>query len=162
MGFAGVFMSAWAEKSRVILYDVPIMSLRISTPKLWLRQLFGVVWLVVASAPLMATQKVLVGEISIRSSDEPVNAQAMRAAIVRATGDRRAADDPIYQPLFADADRYVQIRRPATATSPSRITLDSAAIERAIDKLGRPRWVSERPVVLGVILSAPRGADRCH
>jgi len=135
------------------------MSLRISTPKLWLRQLFGVVWLVVASAPLMATQKVLVGEISIRSSDEPVNAQAMRAAIVRATGDRRAADDPIYQPLIADADRYVQIRRPATATSPSRITLDSAAIERAIDKLGRPRWVSERPVVLGVILSAPRGAD---
>ncbi|MGA0800278.1 MAG: DUF2066 domain-containing protein [Steroidobacteraceae bacterium] len=116
------------------------------------------------STPLSATQRILVGEISIRSGEEAVsqqaaNQQAMRAAIVRATGDRRAADDPIYQSLIADADRYVQIRRPATATSPARITLDSAAIERAIDKLGRPRWVSERPSVLGVILSAPRGAD---
>ncbi|MEY3712981.1 MAG: hypothetical protein RL321_601 [Pseudomonadota bacterium] len=118
----------------------------------------------VVSAPLSATQKILVGEISIRATEEAVsqqatNQQAMRAAIIRATGDRRAADDPIYQALIADADRYVQIRRPATASSPARITLDSAAIERAIDKLGRPRWVSERPLVLGVILSAPRGAD---
>ncbi len=135
------------------------MSLGISTSKLGRRRLLGVLWLVFASVPLMATQKVVIGEISIRSDDEPINAQAMRAAIVRATGDRRAADDPIYQALIADADRYVQIRRPATATSPARITLDSAAIERAIDKLGRPRWVSERPVLLGVILSAPRGAD---
>lgn len=107
----------------------------------------------------MAAQKVLVGEISIRSGGEAINEQAMRAAIVRATGDRAAAADPIYASLIADADRYVQIRRPATPTSPARITLDSAAIERAIDKLGRPRWVSERPVVLGVIFSAPRGAD---
>lgn len=118
----------------------------------------------IVSAPLSATQKVFIGEISIRATEEAVsqqatNQQAMRAAIIRATGDRRAADDPIYQALIADADRYVQIRRPATASSPARITLDSAAIERAIDKLGRPRWVSERPLVLGVILSAPRGAD---
>jgi hypothetical protein len=136
------------------------MSLRISTSKMPLRTLLGaLLCCAVVSAPLSATQKVLVGEISIRSSEEAANPQAMRAAIVRATGDRRAADDPVYQSLIADADRYVQIRRPATSTSPARITLDSAAIERAIDKLGRPRWVSERPLVLGVILSAPRGAD---
>ena len=136
------------------------MSLRISTSKVLVRQLLGaLLWLVVTPVPLLATQKVMVGDVSIRAGEAAINAQAMRAAIVRATGDRRAADDPIYQPLIADADRYVQIRRPATANSLARITLDSAAIERAIDKLGRPRWVSERPVVLGVILSAPRGAD---
>jgi len=58
-----------------------------------------------------------------------------------------------------EARRYVQIFRPPTGGNPARITLDITAIERAISALGQTTWSRERPVVLGVISSAPEGAD---
>jgi hypothetical protein len=63
------------------------------------------------------------------------------------------------QALIDSAERYVQIFRPATTEAPAAVTLDDLAIERALDELGEPVWPRERPVVLGVILSAPPGAD---
>jgi hypothetical protein len=54
----------------------------------------------------------------------------------------------------------VQIFRPAAGGAPARVTLDAAAIERAVAQLGQPVWSRERPLVLGGDrLSAPAGAD---
>lgn len=107
----------------------------------------------------LATQPVAVGDVVVESTGEAAYAEAMRVAIVRVTGRRSAVADPVFAPLLQDARRYVQIVRPATAGAPARITLDGAAIERAVAQLGQPVWPRERPLVLGVITSAPQGAD---
>lgn len=114
---------------------------------------------VLAAGDAAATQPVTIGEVVVESSGEAVYSEAMRAALVRATGRRSAASDPVFAPLVEDARRYVQIFRPAAADSPARITLDSAAIERAIAALGQPVWSRERPLALTVVIQAPAGAD---
>jgi hypothetical protein len=112
-----------------------------------------------AGLPAAATQTVSIGEVEVDSSGEAAYADAMRAALVRVTGRRSAAGDAALAPLVQDARRYVQIFRPAAGGAPARVTLDAAAIERAVAQLGQPVWSRERPLVLGVITSAPAGAD---
>jgi hypothetical protein len=106
-----------------------------------------------------ATQTVSIGEVEVDSSGEAAYTDAMRAALVRVTGRRSAAGDAALAPLVQDARRYVQIFRPAAGGASARVTLDAAAIERAVAQLGQPVWSRERPLVLGVITSAPAGAD---
>lgn len=106
-----------------------------------------------------AAQPLAIGEVTVQSAGEAGFAEAMRTVLVRLTGRRAAANDPALAPLMRDARRYVQIVRPATATSPPRVTLDAAAIERSLLALEQPVWARERPLVLGVIVTAPAGAD---
>lgn len=120
--------------------------------------LVGVALLLCAvSAP--AAQPVALGEVTVQATGEAGFAEAMRTVLVRLTGRRAAVSDPALAPLIRDARRYVQIVRPATATSAPRVTLDAAAIERSLLALAQPVWARERPLVLGVIASAPVGAD---
>ena len=79
-----------------------------------------------------AAQPLAIGEVTVQSAGEAGFAEAMRTVLVRLTGRRAAANDPALAPLMRDARRYVQIVRPATATSPPRVTLDAAAIERSL------------------------------
>ncbi|MFM8845182.1 MAG: DUF2066 domain-containing protein [Gammaproteobacteria bacterium] len=111
------------------------------------------------SGAATATQTVVIGEVEVQSSGDAAYVEAMRAALVRATGRRSAATDPAFATLLQDARRYVQIFRPATGSNPARITLDVVAIERVIAALGQTTWSRERPVVLGLITAAPEGAD---
>jgi hypothetical protein len=115
--------------------------------------------LLVCALSVPAAQPLAIGEVTVQSVGEPGFAEAMRAVLVRLTGRRAAANDPVLAPLIRDARRYVQIVRPATASSPPRVTLDAAAIERSLLALEQPVWARERPLVLGVIATAPAGAD---
>jgi hypothetical protein len=116
-------------------------------------------FMALGALPAAATQTVSIGEVEVGSSGEVAYADAMRAALVRVTGRRSAASDPAFAPLIQDARRYVQIFRPAAGGASARVTLDAAAIERAVAQLGQPVWSRERPVVLGVITSVPAGAE---
>jgi len=160
IGEAGGFLDSHGRaglKNTCVIVRRSMMSMRIST--LWrcgVLLFFGVLLAVDARG---ASETVVVGDVAVSSGGEAGFAEAMRKTLVRATGRRDAAADPVFAPLIADAGRYVQILRPATSQSAARVTLDGEAIGRAIERLGQPVWSSERPVVLGVILSAPSGAE---
>ena len=124
-------------------------------PRAWLA---GVA-LLLCAASVHAAQPAAIGEVTVQSTGEAGFAEAMRIVLVRLTGRRAAATDPALAPLVRDARRYVQIVRPATGSSAPRITLDAAAIERSLLALEQPLWARERPLVLGVIATAPAGAD---
>lgn len=107
-----------------------------------------------------STRTVNIGTVQVQAS-VPADAygEAMQWVLVRLTGRRSAISDPALQPLLQNSERYVQIFRPVSDEASAEVTLDDLAIERALDELGEPVWPRERPVVLGVILSAPIGAE---
>jgi hypothetical protein len=76
--------------------------------------------------------------------------EAMRVALVRATGKRDADSDPALGGLLSQPRRYVQVFRPAAAGG-TQIVFDAAAIERAVATAGRSIWGRERPLVLVVL-----------
>lgn len=106
-----------------------------------------------------ALERVAVGEVVVEAAGDDLFPEAMRIALVRITGRRSAADDPVFEPLRRDARRFVQLYLPAAGSSPARVTFDSAALTGAVKALGQPVWGEWRPVVLAVVLSAPLGAD---
>jgi hypothetical protein len=113
-----------------------------------------------SGSPARATQVLRFNEVTVPVAEQGAAFQeAMRVALVRATGRRDAALDPALQPLVSDARRYVQIYRPASGGSGTQVTFDAAAVERAIVAAGRSVWPRERPVALVVITQAPPGAD---
>ena len=114
-------------------------------------------WVPVVRAP--AAQTVAVGEVDVAGNGDEAFAEAMRTALVRVTGRRAAATDPVFAPLVANARRYVQVFRPPSGNNPARVTFDAAAIERAVAALGQPVWARSRPAVLGVITRPPPDAD---
>ena len=124
-------------------------------------------WLVVplcltmlAGAPRsMAAQAVAVGEVTTASGGDAAFAEGMSTVLVRLTGRRQAATDPLFAPLVAGARRYVQVYRPPSGAAPARITFDVAAVERAVVALGQTIWTRTRPMVVGVIIQPPAGAD---
>ncbi len=108
----------------------------------------------------LATQAVRTGEVTVAATDQAsAFAEAMRIALVRITGRRDADQDPALASLIVDARRYVQIFRPAPGGAGTLVTLDAAAIERAVASAGRGTWPRERPVALVVILQPPAGGD---
>jgi hypothetical protein len=76
--------------------------------------------------------------------------EAMRIAVVRATGKRDAANDAALAGLVSQARRYVSTFKPA-AGGGTLVTFDGAAIERAIVAAGRSVWPRERPLTLVVL-----------
>ena len=114
----------------------------------------------VASLVHAATSRTVdLGTVEVASPAPEAYREAMQILLLRLTGRRAAMTDAALQPLVESAERYVQIFQPATGEAAARVTLDDLAVERALDELGEPVWPRERPVVLGVILSAPQGAD---
>lgn len=84
-------------------------------------------------------------EVDVRG--EPTGAvvqDAMRRAIVRATGRREAGTDPAFAALVTDAARYVQGTR-KVASGATIVTFDGSAIEQAVTAAGRSLWDPERP-----------------
>jgi hypothetical protein len=104
--------------------------------------------------PARAGRPVHVYEVDIEGQTPAAAQDAMREALVRATGRRDAATDPALAPLIADAAHYVK----AYATGPrgeSQVQFDPVAVERAINAAGRSVWDHERPFTL-VVLDPPR------
>lgn len=106
------------------------------------------------SPPCAATRPVRVYEVDIAGQSAQAVQDAMRAALVRATGRREAAQDPALNSIVADAPHYVK----SYATGPRgepQVVFDGAAIEQAVTAAGRTVWERERPFTL-VVLDPPR------
>jgi hypothetical protein len=102
----------------------------------------------------MATRPVRVYEVDVEGQSAAAVQDAMRQALVRATGRREAADDPAFTAIVTDAARYVK----SYTTGPrgeAQVVFDGAAVEHAISGSGRSLWDRDRPFTL-VVLDPPR------
>ncbi len=117
----------------------------------------GAVWLLCCGLSVSgwAARPVRVYEVDLRGGQTPAALQdAMREALVRATGRRDAADDPLYASLVGSAGNYVK----AYAQGPhgqAQVVFDSTAVERAISSAGRSVWARDRPFTLVVLSPQP-------
>ncbi|HEY3784992.1 MAG TPA: DUF2066 domain-containing protein [Steroidobacteraceae bacterium] len=118
--------------------------------------LLALAWLACCVLPpcAWAGRPVRVYEVDIRGGQSPAALQdAMREALVRATGRHDAATDPAFAALIADAPKYVKAYTPG-ARGQSQVVFDGVAVERAIAAAGRGVWDRDRPFTL-VILYPP-------
>jgi hypothetical protein len=100
-----------------------------------------------AAAPAAAVQTVRPYDVTTSSTDQAAAFdEAIRVALVRATGRRDAPDAPAFAALRAEPRRFVQVFRPVSGRL--RVTLDAAALDRAIVAAGGRLWPRTREVVL--------------
>jgi hypothetical protein len=108
--------------------------------------------------PVWALRPVVVYEVDLDGQSATALQDAMREALVRATGRRESAQDPALGAIVADAARYVK----SYASGPrneQQVVFDAAALERAIGAAGRSLWDLERPFTLVVLWPPPLRAD---
>lgn len=108
--------------------------------------------------PAWALRPVMVYEVDIDSQSATALQDAMRQALVRATGRRESAQDPALGSIVADAAKFVK----NYATGPrneQQVVFDAAAVERAIGAAGRSLWDGERPFTLVVLTPPPARPD---
>jgi hypothetical protein len=117
----------------------------------------GLAWLLCCaiSCSAWAGRPVRVYEVDLKGGQTPASLQdAMRDALVRATGRRESATDPALANLISEAQNYVKSYSPATRGQ-SQVIFDGAAVERAIVAAGRSVWDRNRPFTLVVLYPAP-------
>lgn len=102
-----------------------------------------------------ALRPVRVYEVDLDRQSVTAVQNAMRQALVRATGRRESADDPALAGVIADAARYVKSYASGPRGEP-QVVFDAAAVGHAIDTAGRSVWDRERPFTL-VVLYPPLG-----
>jgi hypothetical protein len=105
-----------------------------------------------------ALRPVMVYEVDLDNQSATALQDAMRAALVRATGRRESAQDPALGSIVTEAARYVK----SYATGPRgepQVVFDAPAVERAISAAGRSLWDNERPFTLVVLSPPPDRAD---
>jgi hypothetical protein len=110
-------------------------------------------WLVLPLSA-QATRLVPVYTVDVAERGGTALQEALRQALVRATGHREAAEDPAFAALVADAPQYVKDWDTGTRGQP-QVVFDGAAIERAIIAAGRTLWDPARPFTL-IVLDPPR------
>jgi len=106
-----------------------------------------------------AGRPVRVYEVDLKGGQSPAALQeAMREALVRATGRRESANDPVFASVIAEAPTYV--KGYASGTRGQQVIFDGAAVERAITAAGRPVWDRDRPFTLVILYPPPpRGTE---
>jgi hypothetical protein len=117
----------------------------------------GLAWLLCCaiSFSAWAGRPVRVYEVDLKGGQTPASLQdAMRDALVRATGRRESATDPALANVISEAQSYVKSYSPATRGQ-SQVIFDGAAVERAIVAAGRSVWDRNRPFTLVVLYPAP-------
>jgi hypothetical protein len=107
------------------------------------------------SVDAWAGRPVRVYEVELKGGQSAASVQdAMREALVRATGRRESATDPALGSIISSAETFVK-----GYTSPSKsqslVTFDGAAVERAIVAAGRSTWDPVRPFTLVVLYPPP-------
>jgi hypothetical protein len=113
----------------------------------------GLAWLLCCaiSCSAWAGRPVRVYEVDLKGGQSPASLQdAMREALVRATGRRESATDPAFANLISEAQNYVKSYSPATRGQ-SQVIFDGVAVERAIVAAGRSVWDRNRPFTLVVL-----------
>jgi uncharacterized protein len=109
-------------------------------------------------AVALALRPVRVYEVDLEEQSPVALQNAMRQALVRATGRRESADDPALASVIADAARYVKSYASGPRGEP-QVVFDAATVEHAIDAAGRSIWSRERPFTLVVLYPPPGRAD---
>ena len=121
------------------------------------------VWLIFCaiSCDAWAGRPVRVYEVDLKGAQSPAAVQdAMREALVRATGRRESATDPALTSIISDAQTYVKGFTTPTRAQQAQVIFDGVAVERAIVAAGRSVWDRNRPFTLVVLYPPPaRGAD---
>jgi hypothetical protein len=102
-----------------------------------------------------AGRPVRVYEVDLAERSGTALQEAMRQALVRATGRREAADDPALSGIIADAPKYVS-GYTTGARGQSQVVFDGPAVQQAVSAAGRSVWDGDRPFTL-VVLDPPRG-----
>lgn len=100
-----------------------------------------------------AGRAVRVYEVDIDRQTTPAVQDAMRQALVRATGRRESATDPAFASVVADATRYVKSYGTGPRGEP-QVVFDAAVVEQAISAAGRGVWDRTRPFTLVVLVPA--------
>jgi len=110
-------------------------------------------------AAAWAARPVPVFQVDVAGQSDPDLQQGMREALVRATGRRESATDPVFSGLIAAAPKYVQgyDRGPQGEL---QVIFNSTAVDQAIAALDRSTWDPNRPFTLIVITPAPDEADQ--
>jgi uncharacterized protein len=108
--------------------------------------------------PAWAVRPVRVYEVGLEQQSPTALQNAMRQALVRATGRRESADDPALASVVADAARYVQSYTSGPHGEP-QVVFDAAAVGRALEAAGRSVWTHERPFTLVVLYPPLSRAD---
>jgi uncharacterized protein len=105
-----------------------------------------------------AARAVRVYEVDVSGQTTMALQDAMRQALVRATGRRESANDPALASLIEDAPKYVKSYSPGPRGE-TQVLFDRAAVERSIAAAGRSVWDPERPFTLVVLYPPPARAD---
>jgi hypothetical protein len=102
---------------------------------------------------------VRVYEVDVAGQSPGALQDAMRQALVRATGHREAANDPALASIVEDAPKYVKSYAKG-AQGQNQVVFDGAAVERAITAAGRGVWSADRPFTLVALYPPlPRAAE---
>ena len=101
-----------------------------------------------------ALRPVRIYEVDLDEQSVTAVQNAMRQALVRATGRRESADDPALASMIADAARYVKSYASGPRGEP-QVVFDAAAVGHAIDTAGRSLWDRDRPFTLVVLYPPP-------
>ena len=135
------------------------MPRRHTTAKALVRNALLLAACAVLPAAAWAARPVPVFQVDVAGQTAPDLQQAMRAALVRATGRRESASDPVFAGLITDAPKYVQSydRGPRGEL---RVLFDGAAVDKAIAALDRSVWDPNRPFTLVVIYPSPSQDDQ--
>ena len=109
--------------------------------------------------PCLAGRVVRVYEVAVEGQSAAAVQDAMRQALVRATGRRESANDPALASVVAEASRYVK-GYAVGSRGESQLVFDGAAVDQAITAAGRGIWDRERPFTLVVLIPPrPRAAE---
>ncbi|MGH8323682.1 MAG: DUF2066 domain-containing protein, partial [Steroidobacteraceae bacterium] len=105
-----------------------------------------------------AARAVQVYEVDVSGQSTTALQDAMRQALVRATGRRESANDPALASLIEEAPKYVKSYSPGPRGE-TQVIFDRAAVERSIAAAGRSVWDPERPFTLVVLYPPPGRVD---
>lgn len=110
-------------------------------------------------AAAWAARPVPVFQVDVAGQSAPDLQQAMRDALVRATGRRESASDPVFAALIAAAPRYVQSyeRGPQGEL---QVIFNATAVDGAIAAVDRSVWDPSRPFTLVVLSPPPAQTDQ--
>ncbi len=108
--------------------------------------------------PAWAARPVRVYEVDVSGQSATALQEAMRQALVRATGRPESANDPALASLIEDAPKYVKSYSPGPRGE-TQVIFDRVAVERAIAAAGRSVWDPERPFTLVVLYTPPGRAE---
>ncbi|HEX4267763.1 MAG TPA: DUF2066 domain-containing protein [Steroidobacteraceae bacterium] len=135
------------------------MPRRHTTAKILGREALLLAACAVLPAAAWAARPVAVFQVDVAGETVPALQQAMRAALVRATGRRESASDPVFAALITDAPKYVQSYDRGPRGEP-QVLFNGAAVDKAIAAVDRSVWDPNRPFTLVVLYPAPGQGDQ--